>query len=70
MDDEEMEDEEVTLLALNQENELNMKILRAARKEEEELRLKSKQLWMKGGDSNTGYFHKKSKVRLSLNTIK
>ena len=48
MDDEEMEDEEVTLLALNQENELNMRILRAARKEEEELRLKSRQLWRKG----------------------
>ena len=48
----------MTLLALNQEKELNMIMLRAARKEEQELRLKSRQLWLKGGDSNTGYFHK------------
>ena len=34
------------------------------------MRLKSIQLWLKGGDSNIGYFHKQSKARLSYNTIK
>ena len=47
-----------------------MRMLRATRQEEEELRLKSKQLWLKGGDSNIGYFHKQSKGRLSSNTIR
>ena len=53
-----MEDEDVTMLALNHEKYLNLRMLRAARQEEEELRLKSIQLWLKGGDNNTGYFHK------------
>ena len=65
-----MEDEEVTLLALNQEKELNMRMLRDSRQKEEELRLKSRQLSLKGGDINTGYFHKQSKAILSFNTIK
>ena len=59
-----MEDEEVTLLALNQEKELNIRMLRAIRNEEEELRLESIQLWLKGGDSNTGYFHIKIQIKL------
>ena len=60
----------MTLLTLNLEKELKMRMLRASRQEEEELRLKSRQLWLKGGDNNTGYFHKQSKGRLSFNTIK
>ena len=60
----------MTLLALNQEKELNTRMLRDSRKEEDELRLKSRQLWLKGGDSNTSYFHKQSKAKLSFNTIK
>ena len=65
-----MEDEEVTLFSLNLEKEMNMKILMAARKEEEERRLKSRKLWLKWGDNNTGYFHKQTKGRLSFNIIK
>ena len=48
-----MEMKEVTPMLLRQEKELNIKILNAARQEEEEWRLKSRQLWLKGGDSNT-----------------
>ena len=60
----------MTVLALNHEKYLNMRMLRAARQEEEELRLKSRQLWLKGGDSNIDYFHKQSKARLRFNTIR
>ena len=56
-----METKEVTHTLLIQEKELNLKILNAA-KEEEELRVKSRQLWLKGGDSNTEYFHKKPRL--------
>ena len=53
-----MEKEEISPLFINQKKELNLKILNAAKCEEEELRVKSKQLWLKGGDSNMDYFHK------------
>ena len=60
----------MTLLYLNQEKEMNMRMLKAARKEEEEWRLKSRKLWLKGGDNNTGYFHKQNKSSLSFSIIK
>ena len=62
--------EEVTAHSLNQEKEINVRILKATRQEEEECRLKSRQLWLKGGDYNTEYFHKQAKARLSFNIIK
>ena len=65
-----MEEEDVTMLALNHEKYLNLRMLRVAKQEREELRLKSIQLWLKGGDNNTSYFHNQSKDRLSSNTIK
>ena len=65
-----MEEEDVTMLSLNHEKYLNLRMLRASRKEEEELWMKSRQLWLKWGDNNTGYFHNQSKVRLSSNTIR
>ena len=65
-----METKEVTHTLLIEEKELNLKILNAARKEEEELWVKSRKLWLKGGDSNTEYFHKQTKARQSYNFIK
>ena len=65
-----MEKEEITPLFINQEKDLNLKIHNAPRCEEEELRVKSRQLWLKGGDSNSDYFHKQTKARLSFNIIK
>ena len=32
--------------------------------------MKSKKLWLKGGDKNTTYFHKQTKTRLYFNMIK
>ena len=65
-----MENEEITLLLTSQEKDLNLKILNIARCEKEEWRMKSRKLWLKGGDSNTGYFHKQTKARLSFSMIK
>ena len=65
-----METKEVTLMILIHENELNAKILRAARHEEEELRIKSRQLWLKSGDNNMEYFHKQTKARQSYSFIR
>ena len=65
-----MEKEEITPIFISQEKELNLKILNTARCEEEKLRVKSKQLWLKGRDINTNYFHKQTKSRLSFTMIK
>ena len=65
-----MEKEELILQYLNQEKDLNVRILKAARDEEKEWRVKSRQLQLKGGDNNIEYFHKQAKSRLSFNIIK
>ena len=65
-----MEHEEVTLETIAQEKALNMEILKAARHEEETLRIKYHQLWLKGGDKNSNYFHKQTKIRMICNYIK
>ena len=65
-----MEMEEVTPTFLNHENELNAKILKAARHEEEELRIKSRELWLKSGDNNMAYFHNQTKARQRYNFIR
>ena len=57
-------------MVLSQEKELNIKILNVARQVEEVWRLKSRHMWLKGGDSNTEYFHKKTKIHQSFNAIK
>ena len=49
----EMETWEISMTSLNREKELNMKILRSVKMEEEEWRIKSRQLWLKAGDNNT-----------------
>ena len=65
-----MEAEEVTPTVLIHENELNAKVLRAERHEEEELRIKSRQLWFKSGDNNMTYFHNQTKARQIYNFIR
>ena len=65
-----MEKEEITPFIISQEKYISLKILKAARCEEEELMVKSRQLWLKGGDSNKDYFHKQTKERICFNMIK
>ena len=47
-----------------------MKILSVARQVEEFWRLKSIWMCLKGGDRNTKYFHKQTKIQQSFNAIK
>ena len=64
-----MEKEEITHEILVHEKTLNSEILKAARHEEESIRIKSCQLWLNGGDKNTSYFHKITKIKTSYNFI-
>ena len=64
-----MEKEKITHEILAHEKTLNSEILKAARHEEESLRIKSRQLWLKGGDKNTSYFYKQTKIKTSYNFI-
>ena len=47
-----------------------MKIIRVVKREEEEWRVKSKQLWLKASVNKTKYFHKHTKAWLCKNVIK
>ena len=64
-----MDKEKVTYEILAYEKTLNSEILKASRHEEESLRIKSRQLWLKGGDKNTSYLHKQTKIEKSYNFI-
>ena len=52
-----------------QEKELFWEIYRENRKEEEQVRLKSRSLWLKAGDKNTTFFHNSMKMRKARNQI-
>ena len=65
-----MELEEITHETITQEKSLNFQILKAASQEEDILRIKYHQLWIKGEDKNAYYFHKQTKIRLRFNYIK
>ena len=58
-----MDIEEVSTKHLKQEKEINIRILKATRQIEDEWRIKSSQMCLKGGERNIEYFHKKTKVR-------
>ena len=55
---------------LLREREIDQKILDIQRKEEYELRLKSRCLWLKAGDQNSSLFHYQCKESNRRNTIK
>ena len=65
-----IERDKINPILISQEKDLSLKILKEARGEEEEARVKSRQLWLKGRDMNTTYFHKQTKARLCFNMIK
>lgn len=55
-----------------QESVLYEQLSHINREEETKWRLKSRQLWLQGGDKNTTYFHKQAtarKLRNNVNTI-
>ena len=51
------------------EKEIFWEIYRENRKEEEEVRLKSRSLWLKAGDKNTSFFNNSMKIRRARNQI-
>eukprot|EP00253_Pinus_taeda_P024639 PITA_24639 len=56
----------------DQENALHEQLTHVNREEEIKWRIKSRQLWLQGGDKNTAYFHKQAtarKFRNNVNTI-
>ena len=65
-----MEHEEITRDLLVQEIELERKIQVTLKQEEEDQRLRSRKLQLKGGDQNTKFFHNQYKERQKRNTIK
>jgi hypothetical protein len=64
-----MEDQEIDENILHQEKEASQKVHGAYRKEEEEWRLKSHNLWLKSGDQNTSFFNKKTQARRQRNIV-
>ena len=48
---------------LEKEKTLNKQLFQECRKEDEMWRLKSRSIWLKFGDQNTSFFHKKTKAR-------
>ena len=64
-----MEESDITKSVL-----LSKKIAQATsyqtfRYEKEELRLKSRSLWLQAGDKNSAYFHRQCRLRISRNHI-
>ena len=64
-----MESAIITEEMLDQETHLQQNYHKACLAEEEYWRLKSRNLWLKAGDRNTGFFHKQAQARKSFNTI-
>ena len=55
-----------SLMKPSLQKNLNLKILKATKEEEEILRRKFHQLLIKGGDKNTDHFHKQKKNQIEL----
>eukprot|EP00253_Pinus_taeda_P002140 PITA_02140 len=64
-----MESTIVTEEMIDQETQLQQRYHKACLAEEEYWRLKSRNLWLKVGDRNTGFFHKQAQARKCFNTI-
>jgi ribonuclease HI len=65
----EMEHQEVTPKTLQQEDNLQRQWHKACRAEEDYWRQKSRSLWLKEGDRNTGYFHKQAEARKQYKAV-
>ena len=64
-----MESKDITVEFLEKEIKAQRSTYQSFRKEEEYWRLKSRSLWLKAGDRNTSFFHRKYRARLSRNHI-
>ena len=64
-----MENIDSTTKKQAKEKEIQWKIYRNTRQEEETCRLKSWQLWIQAGDKNTTFFHNSAKKRMIKNKI-
>eukprot|EP00253_Pinus_taeda_P027195 PITA_27195 len=64
-----MESENINAYHLDKEIKAQRAAHQSFRTEEEYWRLKSRSLWLKGGDRNTSFFHRQFRARLSRNHI-
>jgi len=66
----EMDSETITPKVLAKEADLQKKLHRALKMEEEYWRVKSRRLWLHAGDQNTSFFHKQVEAHKNYNSIK
>ena len=64
-----MEESDITKLVLLSEKISQATSYQTFRYEEEELRLKSRSLWLQDGDKNSAYFHRQCRLRICRNHI-
>ena len=65
-----LEEHSPDLANLEKETTLHCSLHAACRIEEENLRQKSRCLWSKAGDQNTGFFHKQAEGRKNFKSVK
>jgi len=65
-----MEKEEVATAHLEKEKNATTQLFQLNREEEEHWRLKSCSMWLKAGDENTSFFHKKAKACEMKNRVR
>ena len=64
-----MEDSDISNSLLLSENLSQATFFHSFWREEENLRLKSRSLWLQAGDKNSAYFHRQCRLRISRNHI-
>eukprot|EP00253_Pinus_taeda_P018483 PITA_18483 len=65
----EIEENDLSQENKQQENELYLHLYQVNREEKSKWRLKSRQLWLQGGEKNSAFFHKKTIARKIRNNV-